>query len=609
MRKTANAIVDLVEAHHESTYSFRERMQEDYDIYLMRPYDAGDGYESYTSNEPRTYADKVISWLSSAELVIRIPNIEEPREMREMNDAKEKFLIGIMRAADERLRRRLQPSLREQLSWYVSLRGWYAGRALLHIDSKDRTQVDITPWDIMHTYWGEGEEGLAWACYKIQKTKDQILQQYGISLDEQDKEVPVDIYDYYDEEHNIVCTADTILKEATPHGVGRVPVFIGMVGPQPLIQNLNESAITDTVADYGESVFAANRELYDKHNFTMSVMMEMVARSRKQGMTITSRDGQKTLDEDPYKAGAEVALAQGESIQPLGLMEVARETGAYMGLVSGEMQRGSIPHTVYGDLQFQLSGFAINTLRQGIDSVLSPRVRAMEDAYTQISLLICDQYITGAYDPINVSGRDRNRAFFNEAVDPEGMQMAGMPEITLVSRLPEDDMSRMSMAQMARDGPTPLLSDIYVRDKILGLQDADSIEDSIKEQMAERVLPEASLWSLLQATENRGRSDLAQFYYGELMHLLMQKNMMRAQSMAPQGPAAGQNGAQNGAQGGAQGGPPTANPMVMPNAMMGVPPPTPTPQAGPNVPPGSPRPGGQDVNERLRRIGLMGPTE
>ena len=123
--------------------------------------------------------------------------------------------------------------------------------------------------------------------------------------------------------------------------------------------------------------------------------------------------------------------------------------------------------------------------------------------------------------------------------------------------------------------------------------------------MAERVLPEASLWSLLQASENRGRPDLAQFYYGELMHLLMQKNMMRAQSMMPQGPAAGQNGAQ----GGAQGGPPTANPMVMPNAMMGVPPPTPTPQAGPNVPPGSPRPGAQDVNERLRRLGLTGPTE
>ena len=89
-----------------------------------------------------------------------------------MNDAKEKFLIGVLTGADERLRRRLQPSLRESLAWYISLRGWYAGRALLHKDSNGKTQIDIKPWDAMHTYWGEGEEGLAWACYKIQKTKD-----------------------------------------------------------------------------------------------------------------------------------------------------------------------------------------------------------------------------------------------------------------------------------------------------------------------------------------------------------------------------------------------------------------------------------------------------
>ena len=225
----------------------------------------------------------------------------------------------------------------------------------------------------------------------------------------------------------------------------------------------------------------------------------------------------------------------------------------------------------------------------------------MEDAYIQIAHLICDQYAEGMYDPISVSGRDRNRVYFSEAVSPDSIGMAGTPEITLASQLPEDDMSRMSMAQMAREGPTPLLSDIYVRDKILGLQDADSIEDSIREQMAERMLPEASLWSLLQATENRGRPDLAQFYYGELMHLLQQKQMMRMQSMMPQQPSQGQG----------QGGPPTANPQVMPNAMMGVPPPTPTPQAGPNVPPGSPRPGaqqnGQGAEEALRQLGLVGP--
>ena len=49
---------------------------------------------------------------------------------------------------------------------------------------------------------------------------------------------------------------------------------------------------------------------------------------------------------------------------------------------------------------------------------------------------------------------------------------------------------------------------------------------------------------------------------------------------------------------------PTADPRVAPNAMMGAPPPIPTPQAGAVVPPGTPRPGAQSEEERIRRAGL-----
>lgn len=78
-------------------------------------------------------------------------------------------------------------------------------------------------------------------------------------------------------------------------------VFLGPVGANPLIQSLEWSSIEDTVEDYGESVFKSTRELYEKHNFMMSTMLELTARSRKQGIVITSRDGQKTLEEDPIK--------------------------------------------------------------------------------------------------------------------------------------------------------------------------------------------------------------------------------------------------------------------------------------------------------------------
>ena len=586
-------------------------MDADHNLYRLSPFDAGDGYQSYTSNEPQTYADKIISWLAGSDMIVRIPPAGNPRNSREVNNDKERFIIGALKSANERLMKRLQPCLQDQLSWYTTLRGWYAGRALLVKRDDSDTFIDITPWDPMHTYWGTDGDGLSWACYKVKKTRHEIESQYNVKLGtERMDEDGIEVYDFYDREDNYVAIPHRYIKKRTAHGGTGVPVFLGPVGANPLIQSLEWSSIEDTVEDYGESVFKSTRELYEKHNFMMSTMLELTARSRKQGIVITSRDGQKTLEEDPYKEGTEISLAQGEDVKPLGLLEVARETGVYMGMVSGELQRGSIPHSVYGELQFQLSGFAINTLRQGVESVLGPRIEALEHAYMQICNLLCDQYSSGAFTAMELSGRDNNRMYFSETNTPQRGKEGGSIEISIVARLPQDDMSKYSMAQIAREGPTPLMPDLWIRDNILGVQDADQTDDAIKEQIAERTLPEAGLWSLYQAAMKQGRDDLAQFYLGELMAVMLSKAKMLSESLGGGVPPAPSAGALPPMPPGAPppGGPPGVPPGVAPPAMMsGMPPPAPTPQAGPNVPPGQPRPGAQSDATRLGNIGLVGP--
>ena len=613
-RRKAEDIIGMVDAHYDATDTLRQRMDRDHQLYRLEAYDAGDGYQSYTSNAPQTYADKVISWMTGAEVIVRIPPNGNPRNSREVNNDKERFLIGALKSADERLCMKLVPPLKDQLAWYITLRGWYAGRAMLTKGTDSRTHVDITPWDPMHTYWGTDSEGLAWACYKVKKTAAEIEAQYNVRLDTGTNEPEgIEVYDFYDREDNFVAIPHRFIKRRTRHGGNSVPVFLGPVGANPLVQSLEWSSIEDTVEDYGESVYKSTRELYDKHNFMMSVMLELTARSRKQGLKILSRDGTKVLEEDPYKEGTEISLAQGEDIAPLGLLEMARESGAYMGLVSGELQRGSLPHSVYGELQFQLSGFAINTLKQGVETVLVPRVAALEKAYVQICNQLSDQYVSGRFESMELSGQDNNRMYFSEEITPDRLEDAGDPEIKISPRLPQDDMSKYGMAQIAREGPTPLLPDLWIRDNILGIQDADQIDDAVKEQIAERTLPEAGLWSLYQASMKQGREDLAQLYFGELVTMLLSKakaisdNLTGAPPGPPTSPAAGPGGAPP------MGGPvgPSAGPLpppnMMPPAMAGVPPPVPTPQAGPVVPPGQPRPGAVGDQERLRRIGLVGP--
>jgi len=615
---TPEEISALVDSHYDLTEPMRTRMDDDHKLYRLEEFDAGEGYQSYTSNEPQVYADKLISWMTTAEMVVRIPYGNSEREQRENNDAKEKFLIGIIKSADDRLTTRFQPSIRQQMSWYACIRGWYAARALLVKDKEGDTYVDIQPWDPMHTYWGEGKNGLAWACYKTKKTPSEIKALYDVNIsgegsDPNDDDA-IDVYDFYDSEDNIVCTDEQVLKKRTAHGSDKVPVVIGPVGSTPMIQAITDTGNMDTMEDYGESCYKSSRDLYEKHNFMMSVMLELTARSRRQGLKVKSRDGTKTLEEDPYKEGSEIALGQGEDVEPLGLLEMARESGAFMGLVAGEMQRGGLPHSIYGQLEFQLSGFAINTLRQGVETVLAPRLSALERAYRLIFHLICDQYITGSFKSIEVSGQDVNRMYFSEEISPDMIKNAGDVEVKLVGQLPEDDMSRMSMAQIAREGPQPLLPDIYIRDNILGLQSADQMEDAINAQMAERMLPEANLWTMLQSAIRQGRQDLAMFYQGELQRLFMMKTMEQSQMMAAQGggvPSPGgppMGGPPMGGPPMGQGGPPGLPPQVMPNAGLGIPPPMPTAPAGPSVPAGTPRPGAQGTSTRLANLGLIPPA-
>ena len=124
VRRKPEDIVRLVDAHYTATEPLRQRMQDDHSLYRLDPYDAGEGYQSYTSNEPHNYAQKVISWITGAEMTVRIPHDQADPDLRERNDMKERFMIGILKSADERLCRMMMPSIRDQLGWYSALRGW-----------------------------------------------------------------------------------------------------------------------------------------------------------------------------------------------------------------------------------------------------------------------------------------------------------------------------------------------------------------------------------------------------------------------------------------------------------------------------------------------------
>jgi hypothetical protein len=589
-------VLGLVKAHERATLDLRDRWDSDWKLYLMERTedDAPEDYQFYTSNDAKTYAKKLMGWQNQAKFILQITKHDEERHERNMDDQKETWIREAYRLADERLTDLVLPVLRSQMSAHSSLRGWDAGRVLLRKRQDGSTYVDITPWDPMNTFWGMGADGLAWAVYSVDKPVSQVEAEYrkNLGFNDDHKSDLITIYDYYDHEMNLVVTDDIVLKKATPHGdADGIPVYLSAYGGIPPMMSRD---VTDTSKDYGESIFEDIRLVVQKQNQVLSILMEHMYRTRKPGVKIFSRDGSKTLEEDPHKEGSFISLRGGEEdIAVLDPIEAAKETGALLGIISGERQRGSLSNPVFGEVQFALSGFAINTLKQGMETALGPRLAMMENTYRQINNILIRQYASGSFKPFETL----------PDVSPDMVKEGCKPVITLAAVLPEDDVAKMAIAQQARDGPFPLLPDYYIHNNILKLPDADNIEDSIKAQMAQRMLPEAQMWELYKAATTKGQQDIAQFYIDQLMTLYMQKIMaLRQTGMPPQSiintPAPPvDNESQN---------PNAFNPTVLPQAFFGPPQQAGAAQSvpGPAVPPGTPRPGAMSPEQRLNRIGL-----
>jgi hypothetical protein len=565
----------------------RARMESDYGLYRMNPYDAGAGYQAYTSNAPRILADKIISYLTSANMSIRV-NMSATVADRSPGTKKEKLAIGSLNLADERMQRIGQPTLREQIAFYAVLRGWYAGRALLNKRKDGSTYVDITAFDPLHCVYEMDDDGVVWLAHKTRRSPASIKAKYKIDVEpaiEKDGELAgIDVWDYYDrEQHGIIIAKGNDEyewgKKLTNHNIKDVngtsfaPIFLGAVGPSPWIQA--ETASDDTARDFGESIYSSNRQLYDDLNFAMSAYKTLVRRAVKRPYKVISPDGTTTLEADPWQDGSEVPLPAGTEIQLLEEVSMPVDAPAFVGIVSGELQRGGLSNVSYGELPFAISGFAAKVLQEGSAHQIEPRVKAMTACYKQITELITMQYELGGFKAMDVTGRHNDvSSYFHEEIKPADIEDAGAIEIKFGVRMPQDEPQLITMAQMMREGQRPLAPDEWIWENVLQIADVDQFKNAISAQQAHSTEPKALLITLIEGLMQTGEQEKALIYIDLLRRTMKEENQKeQAQDMqfnqllmATQMAAAGQP---MGAEQGAQASPPGISNDILSSQMQG----------------------------------------
>lgn len=439
----ASEVVRWVTDKERETDALRQRMERDYSLYRLDKYRVPAGYQSYTSNSPAVFADKVISLLTTAERLIKVPYGNKDEMTQMASDMKEKFAIGVLKLADDWLLERMLPPLLDSAAFYSVVRGgWICGRWMFVRDRAGGAHVEVMPWDPLHSFFAMGRSGLLWAVYRTRITIEEARMEYGYSGAEKGgRGQGVEIYDYYDSQINGVIIDSRWYKEPTPHYLPSNPVVIVPIGPAPPVQTLAANGVNSTIEDLGESAFKSIRGINEDFNKVMSDTKTLVNRSLKYTITVESPDGSKTLDDDPYVNGSTISLAMGrEKVDVLKAPEMAKETSAMLGLISGEFQRGSLPFTLYGELNFPLSGYAINNLKQGTQSVVIPKADALAN-FLRLGLnKLVQQYVTGMFPPVTLIGQTATaKTWFEEVPDPQILQLGNKLEVSLIPSLPKDE--------------------------------------------------------------------------------------------------------------------------------------------------------------------------
>jgi len=320
--------------------------------------------------------------------------------------------------------------------------------------------------------------------------------------------------------------------------------------------------------------------------------------------TITHTKG---LEDNPSKKGSQVNVStqNQEDVSPLPLSESPRDADVLLGAINDDETDGGLPPQAFGILQAPISGYAMRQLGTNIEQKVIPRLTAVQNLLEMSFEHLIGMYETESYRALNVSGKTYARMPFDGPITPQDIKNHGELSITMQPALPEDDMQRYSIAQMATQptaGGESLVSMDFARDKILKMQDADLERQRIFEQIARTSTPIMQLVQLYTAAMKGGDEQMAKHYLQEIqiaeqqkqMQELAQKMQFMQQFSQMQQPTAPQQGA------------PTSNgvnPEVMPNAAMGGIPNIPSPNQGVNTT--APRPGAQSERTRLlNSIGL-----
>lgn len=488
--------LDVIKDKEKKLEPLYKRMDSDLALYYLEKFVFKDTKNrkfpkasSLTLNDPKTYADRVVSILGNATRRFRIEgNITAQKEG-------EDFLNETFDVNDEVLALQQSESLEFHLNFYGSLRGWIAARAILYKAGK-MVVPELVPLDPRWCSWQKGVRGLAWGCYRLMMSPERIKEEYGADKPS-NKDLLVRVA-FTKEKYHVWVGEDEIVSK--PHKLGYCPIF---VVPVPTHPSIIAGEGKTSIQYQGESIYSANRDIYNELNDLASVWATVNKMSFMTPLAFESPLGRELL-KAPYGLGIVVNLKENEKIVEIPTKEITIAAQALFGQLDARIQRGGLPHIDYGELHFELSAVAISKLTESRNVVFVPRLDGKSTLITQIARVVVKQYKGEAWElDVKELTEDDPHIVFKGTLKHE---MSIHVDYHSVS--PEQNIANFTVAQVGQQLGLPKR---YTFAEILQVKDPEGLLRLANREKAEEFIPELMFFRmasdlLKEAEENDDES-------------------------------------------------------------------------------------------------------
>jgi hypothetical protein len=450
--------------------------------------------------------DTSISLLSGNEPKFRIPiSVQDAEQKAKMNKA-ERFLTGVLREQNTRQLRLGREQWIRELAWYI-VSGWYS--VFVWIDT-DKDDNPVFRWDLydpvtVYPRWDDSKlvelarifPMTMLSAYRMIEANGWNMPARWASATETDLTASVKVENYWylqgDEVYNCVMVDDELAKDITlEEDFDEIPIIVGSVAGFPS-RAIHESDI-DWVTNMHESIITANRGMYEQMNRWASDLMQLVEEAAKPTKIERTRSGQPKIKPEDLGAGAKLTQQIGEELINVANVAMPVDVNTILNLLDQRIQRGGLPHAIYGNLPFELSGFALSQLMSGLKYKLNPYMYALTRVLSDCALRTMKLYRKGGYKKIELVVTGKKGETFMEEFNPkDDMPDTRYVEITMPYAVAVDKNQLIVAGKQAISQPQVMsretfwenMPELEIDDKDLEMQRIveDQINDSAEMKM------------------------------------------------------------------------------------------------------------------------------